>query len=1517
MPGKPNGETCAWVGVLGILGDWIAQRVGAALLFSASLAAQNVITTIAGVDPTFNGSGQVATNVPIGYVNGVATDSAGNIYFTDPLEHLVLRVAAADGTLSVVAGNGIAGYSGDGGPASMAAIAALDSPAQYDGTAAPISLGGIAVDSQNNVYFGDGHYVRAVSPNGIISTIAGGGAARADNLPATQAAIGVVTGLALDSAGNLYFCETNQIRVLSPSSGILRTYAGSGPNGYAGDSGPATKALLSQPTGLAFDRQGNLYVTDGDVLNYPARIRRITPQGIISTIAGGGAQQPANGVAPLSLNLGFASGVAVDSSGEVYVFAPGSGYLLKFSGSVTTLVTSTIPSVFTTSVPASSAYLTGHRNADNSGIALDSAGNLYVADSRDGHVCKIDTKGFLTTVAGNGTYAYGGDAGPARDAYIQGPAAMTQTPDGTIYFLDTLNARVRSISLAGVINTVLSPLNYPPLGNVEVLSGLVSDPAGNIYVLLLHRLIEIAPNGNQTFIIFGGSNNSDGAPAISANIQIAGGLARDANGNFYVSDTAGNMIYKITPDRKIHPIAGNGTPAVSPDGSVALSSPVSNPSTLLADSSGGLYFVEQQQNGLASNTVRHITADGHLRTIAGNGTPGFSGDGRLAIQANLSMLKRAGLALDLSGNLYLADSLNGRVRMVTPGGGIDTFAGNGALISAGDGGPARQASLIVPRGLLFDSKGNLLIADMAANRIRSVLAAPPAVSTAPGSFSFSGRAGGALTPPQQITISSPVNGLGFSVTVTSGADWLVLGATSGVTPQQVELRADPSNLTPGTYQATLNIGVINGTPLNTSATVMFQVLPGGNPKLAADGAALTFTFPSRPTGSLTQQLRVSNGGTGSLAFSANAATASGGSWLAVAPASGSATPNTAAVLAVTANPAGLDVGTYSGTITISSSTSGETIIVPVTMTVSTASQVIQLSRPALSFTAVALGGVVPAHSFAVKNLGRGDMNFSVSTKTLAGGPQWLSATPSSGDSTPGSPSTVTVNVDQNGLAPGFYYGVVRIDSAGAANSPQVATVALRVLPAGQDPGPTIQPSQVIFHTVQGAPSPGSTELLVYNLSGSELSYVSSIVASNPANQFSLAPATGTLSPSQPTRLVLQPATTTLAAGVYNAEVTLQFSDGTIRRAGLRTIVAPVPASASAISAGVEPRAAAACTPTQLVPIITSLGQSFGVPAAWPVVLASEVRDDCGNTLDNGSVKVSFSNGDPPLSLLPVQSGIWQSTWQAGNTSGPVTLTVNASNSAQTLTGTVHVTGGLGNPSPAPILNSAVSGASFAGNVALAPGSIISLFGQNLANGIAPATAVPLSTTLAGASVIMAGVELPLLYGSSGQVNAVVSSGININTSQQILVQRDNTYSIPIPVNVAASEPAVFGYPAPGDPATQGAIVNAVSYAVADPSAPVTAGDVLAIYCTGLGAVAPAVPDGTAAPSSTLAYTVATPVVTVGGQPAKVFYSGLSPGFVGLYQIDAYVPSGVTPGGQVPVVVSIAGQTSPAVTIAVK
>ncbi len=1490
-------------------------------LVALPLTAQNVITTIAGVDAVFTGDGQPAANVPIGYINGVATDGAGNVYFTDPLEHLLLRVTP-NRVVSVIAGNGIAGYSGDGGPATSAAIAANDSPEAY----APLvnrvaSLGGVAVDQQGDVYFGDGYRVRMVSAQGIITTVAGGGTSQIATPIATQASIGIVTGLAFDASGNLYFSAGNRVHKLTPA-GTLSTFAGNGNNGFSGDGGPAIAAQLSQPMGLAFDAQGNLYVADGDSQVVEPHIRRITPTGIISTIAGGGTLNPANGVAPLKLNLPQIGGLAIDSTGAVYAFGPQNALLIKLSGtsanpfSTTTMITTQIAGPLMPGTAATGNYIVGHGLYDNSGIAFDATGNLFVADSRDGYLCKINPQGILSLVAGNGSYGLGGDNGPALGALIQGPTSMTQTPDGTIYFVDSLNARVRAISPAGVITTALSVANFPAIGNLELINSVTSDPAGNVYALLAHRLVELAPNGTVTIIVSQSGlsgDKGDGGPALNAQIQSGASVVRDTAGNLYLSDAISNRIREVTLDGKIHTIAGTGILAVTPDGATAAGSPVAHPTALLLDGLGGLYFQESPVNGIGDDVIRYITPSGILKTIAGNGKGGFTGDGGPATQAGLRMLQRTGLALDKLGNLYVADGFNSRVRVISPSGIINTYAGNGVVATAGDGGPPLQASLVAPQGLLFDAKGDLLISDVSGNRIRSILASPPAITVAPASLTFSGKAAGAVSNPQRLTIVSPIEGVPFSITTSSGADWLVVDTTTGETPQLVRVQADPTNLAQGTYNATVTISSSLTKPTSINVPVTFKVAAADNPQLSVNKTGLSFTFPRNPTNIATRLVQVSNAGSGPLAYSAQAQTANGGNWLSVNPASGSVTPKAPDQLVVTANPNGLTTGTYTGTITIQSSTTGESATVAVNLTVSSLDQFIQLSHGGLSFTSVSGGGIVPPARFAVSNNGRGIMNFTVSASTLSGGP-WLSATPSSGTAVAGTSPVINVTANQTGLAPGFYYGQLRIDAPGAANSPHVVTIAMQVLQPGADPGPAIVPSEIVFNTVQGAPPPGSQDLFVYNVSGTPQTYVSSVFSSS-GIPILFSPEGATLSLNQPTHIVVQPLTSGLAPGVYESQLTLQFSDGFVRRAGIRTIVRPAPPGST--SSSESRRDAAGCSPSQLILAITSLGQSFAVPAAFPAAVETQVQDDCGNTLDSGNVVASFSNGDPPLSLTSIQGGLWQNTWQAGQLTGPVTVTVTARNPSGSLAGTRQVTGGLGTSSLAPVLSAAVSAASFAPSAPLSPGSIISLFGLNLGNGTASAPSLPLGTSLSSATAIIAGTSMPLIFGSSGQINAVVPSGININTSHQILVQRDNSFSIPILVDVGPANPGVFPYPLPNDPPNQGAVVNAVTYAVAQPGTPVGAGDVVAIFSTGLGAVNQAVPDGTASPSSPLAMTVGTTTVTIGGQRAPVSFSGLSPGFVGLYQIDAVVPAGVTPGDQVPLIVSVAGQTSPAVTIAVK
>jgi uncharacterized protein (TIGR03437 family) len=342
-----------------------------------------------------------------------------------------------------------------------------------------------------------------------------------------------------------------------------------------------------------------------------------------------------------------------------------------------------------------------------------------------------------------------------------------------------------------------------------------------------------------------------------------------------------------------------------------------------------------------------------------------------------------------------------------------------------------------------------------------------------------------------------------------------------------------------------------------------------------------------------------------------------------------------------------------------------------------------------------------------------------------------------------------------------------------------------------------------------------------------------------------------------------------------------------------------------------------CAPTKLIPALTTLSPAFAVSAGWPVALNVQSVDDCGNPQTSGSVTVRFSTGDPPLALSSLNDGTWQATWATAqnNVGQPVTLTITATNNQLQLSGTSQVIGGLSSPKTPPAITQAgvVSAASPVSFTALAPGGIIAIYGSLLADDAisAPAYQFPLPTTLGNAQVIIAGESVPLLYVSPGQINGVVPFGLNMNTTYSLLIQRDLTLSSPVSINVADAQPGAFQ--SSGSAIVEDYRGTAPAFLVT-PSAPAQAGDLLVIYCAGLGVTNPPVSDGVASPSSPPAQTQAPVTVTIGGQNANVVFAGLTPTLVGLYQVNVTMPAGVTPGNAVPVMLTVAGQTSPAAII---
>jgi uncharacterized protein (TIGR03437 family) len=1493
------------------------RRISLTLFVLAGWAhAQGVITTIAGTDFLFPRRPQPAVDAPLGRPSGVAADAQGNLYIADQRHSLILKLDR-QGTLTIVAGNGTRGFSGEGGPATSASLNAPNL---------------VALDAAGNLYIADGGNlrIRKVAPNGIITTVAGNGTLgySGDGGLATRASLSYVSGLAADGAGNLYISGSFSIPPNPPdihvrrisTAGIITRVAGNG-IGFAGDGGPALNAAFRSIAGLTVDAAGNLYVSD--VSNH--RIRRIAPNGIISTFAGTGVTgYSGDGGPAAAAALSFPTAVTADAAGNVF-FADGQSSTVPDRSRIRKVS----PSGVITTVAGNGSYgFVGDGGpaifaafSSVPSIAADSLGNLFIADLENSRVRKVGPDQIVNTVAGSGRDFFGGDGGPAISAFLNIPRGLAEDGEGGLYIADGENHRIRRISRTGIITTVAGTGNpgYSGDGGVAIRAaltrpgGLALDADGNLYIADSgnRRVRKLTREGIISTVAGNGTSGftGDGGPALNAGMVSPIDLALDRQNNLYIADSGGR-VRKVTPGGIISTVAGGGNPSLGNfgDGGPAVGAFLPSPGSVALDFTGNLLIAQGAVNISGTQyggRIRRVTPGGVITTVAGDGPIAFSGDGGPATRAGLGTL--LDMVFDPAGNLFIVDGSNRRVRRISADGIITTVAGNGELGFAGDGGLATSA-VVNALGLLVPAGGGLLIGDN-SNRIRKVLPAPPRSAATPSQLRLEASSNGAIPPVQTVTFSSEAPGLAFSA--RAGASWLRVSPAAGAAPRLIEVTADPTNLAPGTYTSAVVVEAPNGAPASLSINVTFLVTALQPPILAIDKPSLSFPYP-RDGRARSQTVTISNTGGGTLSFTAAAQTTAGGNWLAVSPGSGQATPSNAATLAVTADPAGLPPGTYNGSLVITAGAHTRTL--PVTMTVSQANQAILLSQTGLSFIGVSRGGVLPPQTFGVLNIGTGVVTWQASKSTLTGGPDWLQIGSASGATdAAGAASTVAVSVNPSNLPEGKYYGQVRVDAPQAANSPQVLTVFLQVLPEGSDIGAMLQPSELLFAASAAAGSPGSQELQIYNVAAEPKSFRAVIEADAGLNVITV-PTDGTLDPQNPTRLIVQPFTDGLAPGLYRAAVSLQFSDGRVGAAKLSVAV-----RADSTAPGDARGAEAACQPKELLAALTTLGQTFVVPAGWPVGLAAEVKDDCGAPLDSGSVSISFSNGDATLSLQPLRNGRWEATWPTRSASSDdVILKLRASDPQRGLRGEREIRGKLQTQTDPPVFErqgvfSAAGGAPFQ---PIAPGSIVSIYGSRLARAPAQFGAAPLPTALLDTEVVMGGRSVPLYYVSDNQINAQVPFDLTPNTTHQILVVKGPTYSQPIPVDVAPAQPAIFRDFSVSPDQGIVLVIRGDSFFEAKPGTPARAGDVIVVYAAGLGPVDPAVASG-AVPGPALSNTASPVELRIGGAAAPVAFAGLSPGFVGLYQINATVPEGVPSGDRVQVTIAVAGQSSAPVTMAVE
>jgi uncharacterized protein (TIGR03437 family) len=342
-----------------------------------------------------------------------------------------------------------------------------------------------------------------------------------------------------------------------------------------------------------------------------------------------------------------------------------------------------------------------------------------------------------------------------------------------------------------------------------------------------------------------------------------------------------------------------------------------------------------------------------------------------------------------------------------------------------------------------------------------------------------------------------------------------------------------------------------------------------------------------------------------------------------------------------------------------------------------------------------------------------------------------------------------------------------------------------------------------------------------------------------------------------------------------------------------------------------PGAGAGCVPQKLLAVHRALGASFVAPVASPATVEAQVIDDCGNGVSNATVVASFSNGDTSLPLASLGNGIYSGTWRPVTAASLAVVRVRA-DLAPLTAAEVTAQGSVSANASATALfaGGIVSAASFAPSAAVAPGAIVSVFGRNLATTGAAVT-LPLPTSLGGATLSVGGVDVPLFYSGDGQMNAQIPFELTAATRPQVVLRRGSVVAGPETITIAAVAPGVFTINQQGT--GQGAILDTLGRLV-DAAAPAAAGEVVQVYCTGLGLTNPRASTGQAARG--LATTTTPVTATVGGRAATVQFAGLAPGFVGLYQVNVQIPSGVA-AGSAALVLSQNGVPSNSVTLAVR
>jgi sugar lactone lactonase YvrE len=662
-------------------------------------------------------------------------------------------------------------------------IAGGAAPTNIQATSMGMEIFGTVADKLGNLYVSDASnsVVRKVNlSTGIATIIAGVGnnGYHGDGGPAINAGLVYPQTLGIDTAGNLYIGDGPRIRKVNISTGIITTVVGNGIYGYGGDGNVATSAEISGEPGIGFDKKNNMYIADfGN-----NRVREVNAKtGIITTIAGTGTgAYNGDNIAATSAELYYPAGVCVDDTGNVFIAEQSNSRVRKVSwktGIITTIAGTGGFGYNGDNIPATTAALYCPLS-----VEVDKAGNLYIADWGNSRVREVNAvTGIITTIAGDGLLVHNGDGGPAIAAGLDYCYSAVLDAQNNIYIVEGFNpvrgynSWIRKVDAnTQNISTVVGngSSNYTGDGISATSAQLCSpssvkiDAAGNIYVADYgnNRIRKI--DGSGTISTYAGDGQAgflDNMLADSGELFSPNDMAFDKSGNMFIADQFNNRIRKVDLNDSIRYIAGDGSGAPYQgyfygDGGLALFAEFYFPSGVAIDDSGNIFIADTYNDRIREINWKTDT----ITTIAGNGGGGYNGDGRLAIRAELYYPTQ--VAVDDSDNLYIADEGNSRIRKVTHATGIiTTYAGTGNVGYTGDGSAAISAELNYPEGVALDKYNMLYISDAGNNSIRTVNPSTGIINTIAGNGTggFSGDGGLAtsaeLNVPENVAFDAAGN----------------------------------------------------------------------------------------------------------------------------------------------------------------------------------------------------------------------------------------------------------------------------------------------------------------------------------------------------------------------------------------------------------------------------------------------------------------------------------------------------------------------------------------------------------------------------------------------------------------------------------------------------------------------------------------------------------------------------------------------------------------------------------------